>query len=102
MANAVLSDKMQKRISCICNFLIAAGLGAVFVGLKCSEYYEKYLQGKMLGTNAFFDFYWLLIGFHLIHILLGIGLIIVVTWQVGTNCCNTSIRSCGAASNLLA
>lgn len=81
-ANAVASYNWQKTKSCTLHFLIAAIGGLVFVGIKIFEYYEKILLGKTLGTNTFFDFYWMLTGFHLVHVLLGIFLIAVVTWQV--------------------
>lgn len=49
---------------------IAGGLG--FVALKLSEYADKAAQGIGLSTNLFFDFYFLLTGFHLLHVLAGL------------------------------
>lgn len=81
-ANAAALYKGQKLKGCTRSFLMAGSLGLVFVGIKCFEYYQKILLGKTLGTNTFFDFYWMLTGFHLVHVLLGIFLIAAVSWQV--------------------
>lgn len=82
-ADAVLYLKKLDRKKCIRNFGITALLGLVFVALKGFEYQEKIEIGKTLGTNAFFDFYWLLTGFHLAHVLVGIALLAAVSWQIG-------------------
>jgi nitric oxide reductase NorE protein len=50
----------------------AISLGATFVILKVIEYDDKISHGLTTGVNQFFDFYWLLTGFHLFHVLLGI------------------------------
>jgi len=49
---------------------IACGIG--FVALKWMEYADKVAQGIELSTNLFFDFYFLLTGFHLLHVLAGL------------------------------
>jgi nitric oxide reductase NorE protein len=50
----------------------AISLGATFVIIKVVEYDDKISHGLTTGVNQFFDFYWLLTGFHLFHVLLGI------------------------------
>jgi len=50
----------------------AISLGATFVIIKVIEYDDKISHGLTTGVNQFFDFYWLLTGFHLFHVLLGI------------------------------
>lgn len=47
-------------------------LGAGFVGFKLLEYADKGAQGIGLSTNLFFDFYFILTGFHLLHVLAGL------------------------------
>ncbi|MCL1960998.1 MAG: cytochrome c oxidase subunit 3 [Desulfovibrionaceae bacterium] len=49
---------------------IAGGVG--FVALKLTEYAAKAAQGIGLSTNLFFDFYFILTGFHLLHVLAGL------------------------------
>ena len=46
--------------------------GFLFLALKTVEYYEKLKLGLTLDFNAFFSFYWLLTGFHVIHVLVGL------------------------------
>lgn len=46
--------------------------GVLFLALKAIEYYEKISQGIGLDYNTFFSFYWLLTGFHVIHVLVGL------------------------------
>lgn len=46
-------------------------LGLVFVGIKSVEYTHKINEGITLGSNTFMNYYWLLTGFHLIHVLVG-------------------------------
>ena len=54
-------------------WLIAGMLGgAGFVALKLHEYADKAAQGIGLSTNLFFDFYFILTGFHLLHVLAGL------------------------------
>ena len=50
---------------------LAAGwaLGAGFVVFKLHEYADKAAEGIGLSTNLFFDFYFILTGFHLLHVL---------------------------------
>jgi nitric oxide reductase NorE protein len=52
--------------------------GFLFLGLKSVEYYEKLNMGLILDYNTFFSFYWLLTGFHVIHVL--VGLVILSTF----------------------
>ncbi len=49
--------------------------GLLFVVLKSIEYYEKIQHGFTVGYNKFFTFYWLLTGFHLVHVLVGLGIL---------------------------
>ena len=42
------------------------------MGFKLLEYADKGAQGIGLSTNLFFDFYFILTGFHLLHVLAGL------------------------------
>jgi len=46
--------------------------GVLFLGLKTLEYTDKIEHGFILGYDTFFNFYWLLTGFHVIHVLVGL------------------------------
>ena len=65
---------------------LAAGMagGAGFVALKLKEYADKAAEGIGLSTNLFFDFYFILTGFHLLHVLAGLlamGLVGIGLWR---------------------
>jgi nitric oxide reductase NorE protein len=64
-----------------CFFAGAMLLGMIFLVVKFLEYQSKYAQGLTLGENTFMDFYWLLTGFHAIHILVGIIILVSIRWS---------------------
>ncbi len=73
------------------NFLLWAifsGLG--FILLKLFEYYQKLEAGLNMGHSTFFMNYWLLTGFHWIHVLVGVVILFMIR--------RTVIRKKGNAS----
>ncbi len=52
--------------------------GLLFLTLKGIEYYLKIESGHTLGSNSFFTFYWLLTGFHVIHVLVGMVILLFI------------------------
>jgi nitric oxide reductase NorE protein len=62
----------QSRARCGAVFLLAALLAAsVYVVLKLTEYRHLLASGLGLEHNTFFTLYWILTGFHFLHVLLG-------------------------------
>lgn len=55
---------------------LALGGGMLFLVSKGIEYSDKISHGHILGSNAFFTWYWLLTVFHLMHVV--VGLIILI------------------------
>jgi nitric oxide reductase NorE protein len=53
-------------------------LGIVFVAIKIAEYAAKAQAGINLETDTFFTLYFLLTGFHLLHVVLGIVILATV------------------------
>ena len=54
-------------------FLVATiGLGATFLGIKGYEYSLKFHHGHFPGTGTLWDCYFMLTGFHGIHVLAGV------------------------------
>jgi len=49
--------------------------GIAFLVLKGFEYQDKINHGYTFGYDSFFNFYWLLTGFHFIHVLVGVLLL---------------------------
>ena len=62
------------------NCAMLGGFG--FLVLKSFEYYEKLQAGLHMDYNSFFRFYWLLTGFHFIHVLVGLVILLVITFSI--------------------
>jgi nitric oxide reductase NorE protein len=58
------------------NFAILFGLG--FVGIKALEYSEKFRAGITVATSDFFMFYFAFTGIHLVHVMVGLGVLLFV------------------------
>jgi len=52
--------------------------GLAFLLLKGCEYAEKIQHGVGFGDDAFFTLYWLLTGFHFLHVVVAVVLLIVM------------------------
>lgn len=50
-------------------------IGSLFVLIKVFEYYEKIANGVTPNTNQFFMYYWTLTGLHLLHVIIGLGIL---------------------------
>ncbi len=56
-------------------------LGSAFVAIKIAEYATKVQAGIGLETDTFFTLYFLLTGFHLLHVVLGIVILAAVAFS---------------------
>lgn len=59
---------------------VAGGLGVVFLVIKGFEYASKASLGIGTDTSAFFMFYYLITGFHALHVVAGVVLLAIVAW----------------------
>jgi len=66
-------------------FNMAMLCGFLFLILKSFEYYTKVANGITLDTNTFFTFYWMLTGFHIIHVLIGLIILFITKRSISTN-----------------
>ena len=67
-------------------WLVAAVLlGIVFLGVKWLEYVDKFAAGISTETNSFFMFYYLATGFHAMHVIFGIVVLMIVAWKNSTD-----------------
>jgi len=94
MSLAAATNKMGAKFLTILFLLITAFLGAVFLVIKGIEYHEDWMKGLFPGegfhwtganspqVQLFFILYFIMTGFHALHLLVGIGLILVVAWLV--------------------
>jgi nitric oxide reductase NorE protein len=63
--------------------LLAGGAGTAFVVVKSIEYAEKLAQGTTPVTDGFHMWYFVLTGIHLVHVLVGLGLLAHLVVGVG-------------------
>ncbi|MBF0268769.1 MAG: cytochrome c oxidase subunit 3 family protein [Alphaproteobacteria bacterium] len=56
----------------------AMGVGSVFLIIKAIEYGDKIEQGIGLETNTFFTLFFLMTGFHMLHVVLGLIILAIV------------------------
>ena len=96
MAMAVHAAQLGGRRTVIIFLIATIILGAAFLGIKSFEYYHKYEEHlipgghfEFAGPNAnhaqiFFSFYFAMTGMHALHMIVGIGMMLVIillTWR---------------------
>lgn len=74
-----LNDESSKMI------LYAMITGLLFLALKGYEYYDKIVDGIGISTNTFFSFYWLITGFHFIHVTVAILILLALYISIKKN-----------------
>jgi cytochrome c oxidase subunit III len=93
MALAVDAARLGKSSRLILLLSVTIVFGTIFLGIKGSEYYQKYehhlmpifgLPFEWEGTSPghaklFFHLYFLMTGVHALHMIIGIGLLLVLT-----------------------
>ncbi len=67
--------RSQQGVARAC-LLLAIACGAGFGVVKVFEYGEKIRAGLTLNSNDFFIYYYMLTGIHLLHVLIGTGVLI--------------------------
>ena len=68
--------KIKKGVSI--SLLIAIVFGCFFLFLKSLEFIGKWNSNYTLHTSDFFAYYWLLTGFHFVHVLVGVIILLYV------------------------
>lgn len=56
-------------------------LGIAFLAVKGFEYADKFGQGLDLDTNTFWTLYFLMTGFHALHVVMGVIVLAIVSWK---------------------
>ena len=59
----------------------AMAFGGVFLAIKVLEYADKIGQGFTPETDMFFQLYYLMTGFHALHVVMGLIILGIVTWH---------------------
>jgi len=78
MALAVSHLKRGDSKASIQKIRVAILFGISFLGLKGYEYFDKINHGVGLDYSDFFMYYWMLTGFHFIHVLAGIIILLAL------------------------
>ena len=92
MALAVHAAQLGQR-QLLMIFLVATmALGATFLGIKSVEYYHKFSEHHVPGATfqfekeyarhaqIFFSLYFIMTGLHAVHMIIGIGIMLVMLW----------------------
>lgn len=82
-----------ERFTSLVWFLLGTALlGLVFLGVKAFEYYEKYAHGHIPfggftfthpdnpGLETFYNLYFLMTGFHALHMVIGMAILLLLAW----------------------
>jgi nitric oxide reductase NorE protein len=77
-ARGTVSARIDRRKQARLWLLLAMMLGGSFVAIKLVEYAHEMDKGIGLETSPFFTLYFLLTGFHLLHVCLGIVILALV------------------------
>lgn len=75
VANAVQCVNNNQITKAILNLRFGLALGLLFLIIKAFEFFLKINLGIGFTYNTYFTFYWLMTGFHFVHVLFGIGLL---------------------------
>ncbi len=62
--------------------IVSIFFGFFFLVYKFIDFKDKANAGLALGVNDFWDLYWLLSGFHYLHVLIGMFLLSIVTFKL--------------------
>ena len=68
-------------LACRLWLLAASGLGIAFLVIKITEYAANSAQGITMETDDFFTLFYLMTGFHALHVVLGLVILGVVGWK---------------------
>lgn len=59
----------------------AMALGVGFLVVKTIEYADKAAHGYGIETDAFFTLFYLMTGFHALHVVMGLAVLAIVGWK---------------------
>lgn len=82
MALSLFRLKEGKQEKSFRYILLAMGMGILFLGGKGFEYWEKISKGLTLHYDTFFSYYWLVTGFHFLHVLAAIVLLLFMAVNI--------------------
>jgi len=92
MALAVHAAQLGQRKALMAFLVVTMVLGTVFLGIKSVEYYHKFAEHHVPGPSfqfekehfrhaqIFFSLYFVMTGLHAVHMIIGIGIMLVMLW----------------------
>ncbi len=92
MALAVHAAQLGQRKVLMVFLAVTMILGAAFLGIKSVEYYHKFVEHHIPGPSfqfekaharhaqIFFSLYFVMTGLHAVHMVIGIGIMLVMLW----------------------
>lgn len=99
MTNAVNASKEGNGSRTSNNLLVTAGCGLAFLALKAVEYSGEIKEGLLPSTNLFYSCYYTMTGFHGLHILIGVVVLLVLAMRARrgdfTKTYNSPVEVCG-------
>lgn len=81
MTNAVNASKAGDGKKTAGNLVITALFGLAFLGLKAIEYVGDVKDHLLPSTNIFYSCYYTMTGFHGLHILIGVVILLLMSWR---------------------
>jgi cytochrome c oxidase subunit 3 len=91
MALAVHGAQLGRRFTQTLFLVLTMALGSVFLGIKTIEYGHKFHEHLVPGASfvfegdphaqIFFSLYFVMTGLHALHMIVGIAILAVLTWQ---------------------
>lgn len=60
---------------------MAMALGVAFLVVKATEYADKAAHGLDIETDTFWTLFYLMTGFHAMHVIMGLAVLAVVAWK---------------------
>lgn len=82
MSTAVHQFKANNNVKTLYYLKLTILGGLLFLVLKGIEYYLKIEGGFSMGYDSFFTFYWLLTGFHVIHVIVGLVILLIMYFGI--------------------
>ncbi len=76
VATAVAAARRERGRTTSVLFLLAFACGVGFLIVKFFEWREKFRSGVTLTTNDFFMYYFIFCGIHLLHVVVGLGVLL--------------------------
>jgi cytochrome c oxidase subunit 3 len=92
MALAVHAAQLGQRKTLMLFLIVTMILGGVFLGIKSVEYYHKFVEHHVPGPSfqfeaehfrhaqIFFSLYFVMTGLHAVHMIIGIGIMLVMLY----------------------